>query len=394
MGRSIGSHSVLIRNRWGVSVFLHLAVVCAILAIGQPVCAAAPVSGAANIERGAEIFGKHCIACHSIGEGDRTGPDLAGLDQRPHDRAWYVNYVMDPAPLRETDEYARELYETYNPQGGEGMKPFATVLSAEEVGAALDYVYASGSDAATKNAANPLLVATPESAPAPASGAEEKFPIGIVVLLVCLGGALFFAAGMSKGKLPKGPGTVMAVYLACMAPVGLFVDFGAMRFPGNHQGYAPEQPIPFSHELHAGGLNIPCQYCHSGVMESRHASIPSISTCMNCHQQLVKGVQNSTTAKNIAKVVQYYDDGQPIRWVRVHRLPDFVRFNHSAHTTKGIDCTECHGDVATMAVLRHDKEHSMGFCLDCHRQKNAESQKPDSGKDFRAPTDSCGACHH
>ncbi len=140
----------------------------------------------------------------------------------------------------------------------------------------------------------------------------------------------------------------------------------ALRRTAVNQGYAPTQPIPFSHKLHAGQYNIPCMYCHVGVEKSRHATIPSTNICMNCHSQV------KTDSPHIAKIREAFESGKPIEWVKVHDMPDHVYFNHKRHVTKGIACETCHGDVKKMAVVKQAKALSMGWCLDCHRGQNKE----------------------
>ncbi len=126
-------------------------------------------------------------------------------------------------------------------------------------------------------------------------------------------------------------------------------------------GYQPDQPIPYSHKLHAGDLGIDCRYCHVNVESSRKASIPSSEICMNCHA-LVK-----TDRPSIVKLRESYASGTPIEWNRVHLLPDYVYFDHSRHVNSGVSCVECHGRVDRMRVVRQVEPLSMGWCLDCHR---------------------------
>lgn len=143
---------------------------------------------------------------------------------------------------------------------------------------------------------------------------------------------------------------------------------------GDNRGYAPDQPIPFSHKRHAGDNKIPCLYCHANADRSRHATIPSMDTCMNCHS-VVK-----TDSPLIQKVQQAHRDGKAIVWTKIHDMPDFVFFNHERHIARGVDCTVCHGNVATMDKVGQEKILNMGFCVDCHRENNA-------------PLD-CDTCHH
>ncbi len=126
-------------------------------------------------------------------------------------------------------------------------------------------------------------------------------------------------------------------------------------------GYAPIQPVPFSHAKHAGELGIDCRYCHTFEEVSGHSNVPTSQTCMNCHNQI------KATSPTLAVVRDSYQTGASIPWVQVHQVPDFVYFNHSIHVNRGVSCVECHGKINEMDVVRHVKPLSMGFCLDCHR---------------------------
>jgi hypothetical protein len=134
-------------------------------------------------------------------------------------------------------------------------------------------------------------------------------------------------------------------------------------------GYAPIQPVPFSHALHAGQLGIDCRYCHNFVESSGFANLPTSQTCMNCHSQI------KTTSPLLAVVRQSYATGQPVPWVQVHQVPDFVYFNHSIHIARGVSCVECHGRIDQMDTVEEVKSLAMAFCLDCHRDP-AEHLRP------------------
>jgi len=149
-------------------------------------------------------------------------------------------------------------------------------------------------------------------------------------------------------------------------------------------GYAPDQPIAFSHQLHAGQMGIDCQYCHTGVEKSRHASIPSVSICMNCHTQA------RTDKPEIIKLKEYYDQGKMIPWKRVHKVPDYAYFNHSVHVNKGILCVSCHGEVTQMVKIAQVNPFTMGACLECHR--NAQQRLPYLQNVKNGP-EYCWACH-
>jgi hypothetical protein len=147
-------------------------------------------------------------------------------------------------------------------------------------------------------------------------------------------------------------------------------------------GYSPKQPVPFSHALHAGELGMDCRYCHTTVEKAAHAAVPSTEMCMNCHANI------ATTSPNLLAIHESYTTGKPIRWVRVHNLPDFVYFDHSAHVTRGVSCVSCHGRIDTMAQVTQAKSLRMGWCLECHRnpEPNLRPQQFITKLDWK-PTD-------
>ncbi|HEX2972994.1 MAG TPA: cytochrome c3 family protein [Tepidisphaeraceae bacterium] len=130
-------------------------------------------------------------------------------------------------------------------------------------------------------------------------------------------------------------------------------------------GYAPIQPVAYSHELHVGRLGLDCRYCHTHVGQAPHANLPTAQVCMNCHDQTKGNIKAQSPA--LEPLRQAMKTGRPVEWVRVHKLPEFVFFNHSIHAQRGISCVYCHGKVNEMAVVRHDQPMSMSWCLDCHR---------------------------
>jgi len=135
-------------------------------------------------------------------------------------------------------------------------------------------------------------------------------------------------------------------------------------------GYAPRQPVPYSHNLHAGQLGIDCRYCHNTVEVANKAAIPPTQTCMNCHTQIHK------ESRNLEALRVSYDTGMSVPWVRVHDLPDYAYFSHSAHVTRGVSCVECHGRVDKMDVVYQDQPLSMGWCLNCHREPAMRLRDP------------------
>lgn len=205
--------------------------------------------------------------------------------------------------------------------------------------------------------------------------------------------------------------------IAAQVAVGLLL-LGAMATAGvwyyatpkwYRAGYEPVQPITFSHQLHAGQLGLDCRYCHTHVTEAAHANIPEVDTCWKCHGADKGNIKADSPL--LAPLRDAHERGVPVPWVRVHKLPDFVYFNHAAHVNRGVGCVSCHGRVDEMAVVRHEKPLSMAWCLECHRNPGPELRPvekmtdmawlpghPESGERIknesriRPPTD-CTACH-
>lgn len=149
-------------------------------------------------------------------------------------------------------------------------------------------------------------------------------------------------------------------------------------------GYQPDQPIDFSHALHAGQMGVDCQYCHTSVEKSRHAGIPPVETCMNCHSVARKD------KPQIIKLTTHYKEGKPLEWNRIHKVPEYAYFNHSVHVNKGIDCASCHGEVKQMEKVAQVNRFTMGACLDCHRNP---AEKMPYLKNVKNGPDYCWACH-
>lgn len=165
---------------------------------------------------------------------------------------------------------------------------------------------------------------------------------------------------------------VAVVTLLCVG--GVFVFFGSPI--GYNNGYAPEQPIPYDHSLHAGYYKIPCEFCHYNAEKSRHATVPTTDVCMKCHKQV------KTDSPVIQQITKMFERGESISWVRVNLLPEHVKFNHKRHIAKGVQCQTCHGAVEQMQVYYQKEAFNMGWCIECH--KKPENQAPIS----------CDTCHY
>jgi cytochrome c2 len=379
---------------------------------------------------GAALFKSNCAQCHSTGANKIIGPGLKDIHTRRNE-AWLLPWIKNSAAvIKSGDEYGVKLFNEYNQTA---MPSFS--LSDDEIKATLAYVKAEGE-----------VVAAP-AAGVGAPGAEPVKPgfpfmiwaviITMVVLYLVLGKVKvgLERALRTKQGLPE-PAIVsnkqasknwirsnkklIAVMLLIFAFWGSVKGWYALKDIGVQQNYQPEQPIKFSHKLHAGQNGISCIYCHSGAEKSRHANIPSPNVCMNCHKFVQKGPVYGTT--EIAKIYAALDfdpntgvygpNPKPVQWIRVHNLPDLAYFNHSQHTTVGgLDCETCHGPVKEMDVVKQFSPLTMGWCIQCHRDTEVkmdgnayytelhEKLKAKYGADAKLTVDKiggleCARCHY
>jgi hypothetical protein len=168
------------------------------------------------------------------------------------------------------------------------------------------------------------------------------------------------AGGISGKKILLISVVGLILISAVTYAAGLVFNF----VPAWYQNYAPEQPIPFQHKIHAGDYKIPCLYCHASAERAQHSEVPGLETCMNCHQAV------KTDSPWIQKITEAYKANKPIEWVKVHVLPDFVRFNHKRHIAAGVECQTCHGPVQEMERVYQYAPLNMGWCVNCHRDNN------------------------
>ena len=195
------------------------------------------------------------------------------------------------------------------------------------------------------------------------------------------------------------------VVLIIIGAIGFFWYYGSPKY--TDVGYRPTQPVPYSHKLHAGDLGLDCRYCHSNVERSAVANVPPTQTCMNCHKLILPN------SEKLLKVRESWATGNPIQWVRVHELPDYAYFNHSAHLRAGVGCQTCHGTISDMEVVTQNQPLSMSWCMDCHKHPEMKLRPADQvtsmtwtppadqmefakrvikEKNLRPPLD-CSGCH-
>ena len=163
---------------------------------------------------------------------------------------------------------------------------------------------------------------------------------------------------------PRGSNLLPLKIILCLVVAGGAVSLAVPYYftpKYTRVGYQPQQPVNFPHDVHAGQLGIDCRYCHSFVEVAAHSNVPTTQVCMNCHSQVQK--ENP----KLAPVRESWATGKSIEWVQIHKTPDYVYFNHSAHVNRGVSCVRCHGRVDKMPVVYHAEPHSMSWCLDCHR---------------------------
>lgn len=341
---------------------------------------------------GQALFSQNCASCHAINK-DLTGPALAGVEQRwGGDRkklhAWIHN---NQAFLKTGDKYANELYLKYNKTQ---MNLFPN-LADKEIDAILDYI----KSVPAAPAPGPGDQAAPTS-----EGGDNSLLYGILTLILAVIALILLQVNSNLKKLTdekegapslepvpfwrnKAYIALVAIVLFCIG--GFLVAKGAIGL-GRTKDYHPDQPIYYSHKVHAGTNQISCLYCHGGAQEGKHANIPSVNLCMNCHMAINEytgkdkiykedgtEVDGSAEIKKLYKYAGYdpsvskvWDPSKakPIEWNRVHNLPDHVYFNHSQHVKAGkVQCQTCHGEIQKMDVAKQFAELSMGWCINCHR---------------------------
>lgn len=355
---------------------------------------------------GQAIFKSNCASCHNPLK-DATGPALQGADKRVPSKEWLHKWVKNSAGvIASGDKYANDLY---NKWGKTAMTAFPN-LSDEEIDAIFVYVNSVKAPAA----AGPKE----DSSAAKEDGSSWLYPLitlallGLSVILWRVNKSLRRVVATGEGQAVKKeiPFYRHKVIIAIFAIVvfigaGFFIVNGGINM-GRQQNYMPEQPIFYSHKVHAGINQINCLYCHAGAEKSRQAMIPSTNVCMNCH----KGISEYTgaaehplvtaegkTIDGTAEIKKLYDyagwdpvkkeykrDAQgnilakPVEWVKIHNLPDHVYFNHSQHTAVGqIQCQRCHGPIEEMDEVYQFSPLSMGWCVNCHRQTNVQFESND-----------------
>jgi mono/diheme cytochrome c family protein/Na+-transporting methylmalonyl-CoA/oxaloacetate decarboxylase gamma subunit len=332
------------------------------------------------IKAGESLFNGNCKACHSI-ESRLVGPALKDVYDR-RDLPWIYAFVKNPAKVIDSgDEYAVNLFKEYSNIMMTGFPTF----SDEEIGSIMAYIKDQTDNPVVAEVAPTKMEAAPAASPAPYNNAIIIG--GIIILLILLVVVVLIISKLRKVlsnselsseeveyiQKPDGIFAVLrnkALIGIVAAVVTAVVTKGAIDAlfdVGVQQGYAPTQPIKYSHKVHAGDYKIDCNYCHTGVTKSKNANIPSPNICMNCHSSINKGANTGT--EEIEKIYAAVENNEPIEWVRVHNLPDLAYFNHSQHyEVGGVQCQTCHGPIEEMEVVRQYANLTMGWCVNCHKE--------------------------
>lgn len=343
---------------------------------------------------GAALFQQNCASCHAVNK-DLTGPALAGVETRGpwSDRKQIYAWVHNPTAYMAKDPYTQGLKASH---GNAMMSPFPQ-LSDKEIDAIIDYVNKTAAAAAKGGgggAADASKVQYNEDDNSVLYGVLSLILLVIALVMLQVNSNLKKLADDKEGipahePIPfyRNKSYITLLTLVLFVLAGYYVVKGAIGL-GRNKDYQPVQPIYYSHAVHAGKNQISCLYCHGGAYESKHANIPSIGTCMNCHMTINEysgdkifredGTEVDGTAE-IQKIYSYagWDpstktytgDPKPVEWIRIHNLPDHVYFNHSQHVVAGkVQCQTCHGEIQKMNEVKQFADLSMGWCVNCHRE--------------------------
>lgn len=356
---------------------------------------------------GKTLFNQKCASCHQVFK-PATGPALMNLEERhtwsDHDQL--LSWIQNPAAYMASDPYTQGLKAQY----GSMMQAFPDIKK-EEVDAIVSYI-------------NQTVAAGPGGPKGPGGTTTEAVAdnsntnaviFGVISLILAVIALILMQVNSNLKKLSDDKEGIVRpepvpfyrnkIYIGMLAILlfivgGYYVSKGAIGL-GRQKGYEPVQPIFYSHKVHAGINQINCLYCHSNALDSKHATVPSVNVCMNCHkaiQEYAKGPQLYTAegkevdgTAEIAKLYKFAgfdpskpndwtaDMAKPIEWIKIHNLPDHVFFSHAQHTKAGqVQCQTCHGEINKMDEVYQFADLSMGWCINCHRETAVNFNYTDS----------------
>lgn len=409
--KKVGNHNSISRKLYlGLGLTLifslnSLAQAAAPAVVPSPAPDAAVATQAGDPVKGKELFNANCAACHKL-DAKATGPMLRGIAAK-HEMAWIYKWVHNSSDLiKSGDAVAVKLFEENNKSV---MTAFPQLSTAD-----IDNIIAYTSEPKAEAA-----VAVPGAlpgAPQVESGLSNNVILGALGLVMAMLVVMLFLVNNVLTKVAKVNGIVVVPktpttpiwkafarnqFLVLVTSIflllsGAYFVYGFLMQVGVDENYEPIQPIHYSHRIHAGSNGINCKYCHSSARVSKHSGIPSLNVCMNCHKNIAE-VSDTTATPDHSKAFydgeiqklykavgwdqstqKYTGKTEPVKWIRIHNLPDFVYFNHSQHVTvAGIECQTCHGPVQTYEVMKQFSPLTMGWCINCHRKTEVKMEGND-----------------
>ena len=351
--------------------------------------------------KGKEIFNANCAACHKL-DAKATGPALRGVEAK-YDKEWLYKWIKNSGELiKSGDAQAVKVFEENNKVA---MTAFPQ-LSNEDIDNIIAYTSEPAPVVETPAPGPDATTATNESGISNniILGALSLVMLMLVVMLILVNNMLTKIAGAKGIEIVKKNRSLMGLFNAyaknqflvlvsaiLFLLVSAYFAYGYLMQIGVDQDYEPVQPIHYSHRIHAGDNGIDCKYCHSSARVSKHAGIPSLNVCMNCHKNISEVAETTATEEHSkafydAQIAKLYDavgwdksaqkytgKTKPVKWVRIHNLPDHVYFNHSQHVTvAGVECQTCHGPVEEYELQKQFAPLTMGWCINCHRETNVK----------------------
>ena len=359
------------------------------------------LSQEADIQEGKALFNTNCAACHQLNR-KAVGPALRGVTEK-YDREWLYSWIKNGTQMiKDGDPQAVAIWEEYNRAVMTNYPQF----SNEQIDNILAYTdYTPPAPAPAVATAQTVSQGSDISVNIILAVTIVIFTI-LIVMLFLVQRTLIKIANASGVKIEPEPkrnirplwkAVVENQFIMFVLVIGFLLSsayftYGYLMQIGIDQGYAPIQPIHYSHKIHAGANQIECKYCHSSARVSKHSGIPSLNVCMNCHEyigeyngeeDLENGYTKDFYTNEIKKLYNavgwdeenqvYTGNTQPVKWIRIHNLPDFVYFNHAQHAQVAqIECQTCHGPVEEMEIMYQYSPLTMGWCIDCHRESNVD----------------------